>query len=240
MSVTAELVEVGPGFWNLRGSFMFEAMDIGTQMSFIRLKTGKFLVIDTCDVSDTAKAEIDTLTDNGSLIEAVLATHPFHSMYFTPFYKMYPNAKFYGTPRHLRNNTVVPWTGCVNDLNVMSLWDGDDVFIRIPDCSDFVNHAMSAFVFHKSSHTLHDDDTVNTHPDGTMDFHPQVLNGLFKTADAPQQFYTFINRLIEDWDFDNLVAGHSCVKVGGAKALLVDTLADLKPKLDMICKKLSS
>lgn len=218
---------------------MFEAMDIGTQMSLIRLNNGKFLVVDTCDVSDSAKSEIDTLTENGSLIEAVIATHPFHTMYFSSFYKIYPHAAFYGTPRHIRNINSIPWCGLITDPEVMKSWEVHDVYIRITQGADFVNPAMSALVYHQESRTLHDNDTINAHPDGTMDFHPQVLNGLFRTADGPGQFYSFIRSIIEEWDFKNLAAGHSCVKTEGTKEKLLEILSELKPKLDEITANLS-
>lgn len=60
-------------------------------MSLIKLASGKFLVIDTVPLEDDQKAALDQLTDNGALIEAVVATHPFHTLAFPAFYKAYPN-----------------------------------------------------------------------------------------------------------------------------------------------------
>lgn len=257
MAAKKTLIEIGPGFWNLRASltFAFGAIDIGTQMSFLRLNNGRFLVVDTCDVSASTKREIDELTENGSLIEAVIGTHPFHTMYFTSFYKLYPNTKYYGTPRHLRNNKVVPWAGDMNDEAVRNQWESEGVSIRIPDGADFVNpaennHFTSAFVLHRASRTLHDDDTVMyfQNPgfvlrlagarDGTMDFHLSTLKeGLYPTEEAPMQFYRWVEKLLEDWDFDNLVAAHTGVKIGGAKAQLTEVLAKYKPKFEALSKK---
>lgn len=85
------IIQIGPGFWNVRASLVLNGMDVGTQMSFIQLNNGRFLVVDTVDVkSDTDfKTEIDLFTKNGTLMEAVIATHPFHtlcSLFFTFFF----------------------------------------------------------------------------------------------------------------------------------------------------------
>jgi hypothetical protein len=105
------LNEIAPGFYNLRGSFVvMKLLDVGTQMSIIKLQsTGKFLVLSTCDISEQAKTELDQLTNNGDLIEGVIATHPFHTLHFKTFYEWYPTVKFYGTPRHLRKLPEIPW-----------------------------------------------------------------------------------------------------------------------------------
>jgi hypothetical protein len=108
---TSHFREIGPGFYNLRAPFtyVFGLIDAGAHMSLIRLSSGKFLAVSTVELSPEAKRELDELTDNGKMIEAVLGTHPFHTLAFRGFYKMYPNAKYYGTPRHLRNITEIPW-----------------------------------------------------------------------------------------------------------------------------------
>lgn len=252
-----EIGAAGTGFFNLRASFTFAfgAIDIGTQMSFLRLNNGKFLVVDTCDVSSSTKVEIDELTQNGDLIEAVIATHPFHTMYFNSFYKMYPNAKYYGTPRHIRNNKNIPWEGDMNEESVRNLWEEQGVSIRIPEGADFVNpeennHFISAFVLHRPSRTLHDDDTVMFFENpgfllrlagaknGSMDLHPSTLKeGLYPTEEAPMQFYNWMQKLLQDWDFDNIAAAHTGVKVGGAKDALVAVMNRYKPKLEELARK---
>ena len=124
MSTVPLLREIGTNFWNLRGVFnaFGPFFNICTQMSFVKLSTGKFLVFSTVKLSPTAKIEIDRLTDNGKLIEAVIATHPFHTLAFTPFYEYYPNTKYYGCPRHLRVLKNIPWTGMLF-INIESLFD---------------------------------------------------------------------------------------------------------------------
>jgi hypothetical protein len=94
------LQPLGPNFWNLRTPFKIYGgvLDLGNHMSFIRLKSGRFLVIDAVDPLGDAtegaggehlKSEIDRLTEGGRLMEAVVATHPFHTLGFGPFYSVY-------------------------------------------------------------------------------------------------------------------------------------------------------
>ncbi len=100
------------------------------------------------------------LTDGGKRIEAVVATHPFHTLAFRrgpgpfavflplilrvagapacSFYGHYPTPKYYGTPRHLRNFTDIPWAGDVNCPTVRSLW-APAIDMRIPAGAEFVD-----------------------------------------------------------------------------------------------------
>eukprot|EP01114_Cavostelium_apophysatum_P016527 TRINITY_DN4720_c0_g1_i1.p1 TRINITY_DN4720_c0_g1~~TRINITY_DN4720_c0_g1_i1.p1 ORF type:complete len:288 (+),score=62.24 TRINITY_DN4720_c0_g1_i1:119-982(+) len=245
MSTTfTTLKEIGSGFFNIRGHFKIALglVDLQTQMSLLRLSNGNFLVIDTIELTETIKKEIDQLTDNGKKIEAVVATHPFHTLAFPNFHKAYPNPPYYGTPRHVRRIKEITWAGDLSDCNVRSKWK-PDVDIRIPDGTEFVNplpeksnHFCGAFVFHKESKTIHNDDTVMYAEDpsfllrvagfkkGSMCFHVSMKGpGLLPTPDAPFLFRDFINNVIRDWDFDNFCTAHFGCKVGGAKAQLIQT-----------------
>jgi hypothetical protein len=71
------------------------------------------------------------LTENGTKIEAVLATHPFHTLAFPAFHKSYPALKYYGTPRHLKNQPEIGWVGDLNDCKTRALWS-PEVEMRIP------------------------------------------------------------------------------------------------------------
>jgi hypothetical protein len=131
--VKNELYQIGPGFWNVRSRFrvLAKLIDIETQMSFIELSNGNFLIIDTVELTDHLRQEINHLTDNGNKIEAVIGTHPFHTLSFPTFYESYPNAAYYGTPRHLRRLTQIPWIGSLDDCSVRKKWE-PDVELRIP------------------------------------------------------------------------------------------------------------
>jgi hypothetical protein len=146
------MIEIGTNFWNLRASFTFVGglIDIGNHMSLIRLSTGRFLVVDTCEINAVDKQKISTLTNNGELIDAVLATHPFHTMYFKPFKRMFPasSIKYYGCPRHLRNLPEISWTGSLVDGEIMKSWENEGVFLRLPSgLSLFLSLFVSFFLF---------------------------------------------------------------------------------------------
>lgn len=63
-----------------------------------RLSSGRFLVVDTIPLEPPVKAWLDGVTQGGELIEAVLATHPFHTLYFPPFHKIYPKVAGWVVP----------------------------------------------------------------------------------------------------------------------------------------------
>eukprot|EP01039_Chlorochromonas_danica_P005635 gene5635-6215_t len=256
-TIASPLISVGTNFWNLRGSFLlFNLVEIGTHMSFIKLPTGKFLVINTVDITPAAKSAIDSLTNNGQLIEAVLATHPFHTIYFPSFHRLYPNTRYYGCPRHLKKVSI-PWTGSLVDPAILSSWEDQGVFLRVPDGTDILtpaedNHLSCVFVFHRESRTIHIDDTImyfehsscflrclGAHA-GDMDFWAGGLKkGLKNTKEAPLEFKNFIQSVINDWDFDNVCTAHVGNMVGGAKALMQRTLEKATPALEKIARSRS-
>lgn len=103
---------------------------------------------------------------------------------------------------------------------------GAEYFNPLPEA---INHFISVFVYHRGSKTLHVDDTlvyIETSPwpinillqPGSLIFHPSLIIGLHPNADAPLQFYNWMNQMLKDWDFENLCTAHVGVKIGGAHA----------------------
>lgn len=251
-----EWVEIGTNFWNLRGSFTFAGglIDIGTHCSLIKLSSGNFLLIDTIKFSDKAIRELNELTDNGSKLEAVVATHPFHTVFFPAFFKLYPNAKYYGTPRHIIKGQGVNWQPqSIANPEILKQWEAEQIYMRIPDGAEFEtpaesNHFSSVHVFHKPSRTIHVDDTIlyfenpgfalrmlcKSH--GKMEFW-DLKGGLRHTETAPSEFKAWVQQLIEDWDFDNICTAHTGNKIGGGKLLLQQTLVQVEPQFAQLCKK---
>jgi len=163
------VIEVAPGFFNVRSSFKTFGglVDIGTHMSFLKLSSGKFLVIDTVPLPTDLKSQIDDLTQGGSKIEAVIASHPFHTLAFPAFFEAYPNVPYYGTPRHIRRLKNIPWAGDLNDSATRKLWE-PEVEMRIPAGAEFIspepesyNHFNCVWIYYPAGRTLHVDDTVN-------------------------------------------------------------------------------
>jgi hypothetical protein len=252
--MASALREIGRGFWNIRGSFTFccGLIDIQTHMSVIRLPTGKFLIIDTIQMTPQIKQEIDHLTENGSLIEAVLATHPFHTIFFVPFHEAYPNTKYYGTPRHIRNISI-PWEGTLSDPNILQQWEDQGVYMRIPDGADFEspaedNHFSSIFILHQESKTIHVDDTIQYFEDpdcvlrllgksrGKMEFW-NPTKGLQHTGEGPLLFKAWIEKLVVDWDFENICTAHCGNKIGGGKEQLIETIRENTPLFEELSRR---
>ncbi|CAF0930230.1 unnamed protein product [Adineta ricciae] len=235
------LFRVGSQFWNIRVNFKRFAglVDIGSHMSLIQLRNGNFLIINPIILTDHSRYEVDCLTENGTTIEAVIGVHPFHTLAFPAFYEIYPNAEYYGTPRHLKRLKQIPWTGSLDVCQIRRKWE-PEVEMRIPAGAEFVNplpessnHFVSVFVFHRPSRTLHVDDTIvyGDHPSfllkligfkhGTMAFHPSIKgSGLYPTVEAPSQFRLWMENILNDWNFDNICCAHSGVKIGGAHELV--------------------
>jgi len=226
---------IGPGFWNVRQSFYIDGVDIGTQMSLIQLKSGNFLVLDTVGLSPELLGDINSLTQNGKLIQAVIATHPFHTTYFPSFYQQFPNVPFFGTPRHLIIEPQIPWAGSMWDCANRQKWL-PEVHMRIPRGSEFVNpqpadsnHFSGIHVFHVASKTIHVDDTVIVDEPfaGDMVFHPSLVTvGLYHIPESPTAFKNWVQNYIDQWDFDTICAAHNGVKMGGAKDQLQSVLTD--------------
>jgi hypothetical protein len=251
--MASRMIYFGNGFWNLRDSFVFfGCIDIGTHMAFIQLSSGKYVVIDTCKISAEDKTKIDQMTNNGALIEAVIATHAFHTVYFEPFHKMYPNVPFYGTPRHIKNITSIPWAGSVAEPDFLTRYESENIFMRIPEGADFVptdenNHFSGLFIYHQPSRTIFNDDTImffnNTGcilrclvGNNKLDFW-NLQKGLRKNPQAPREFERFIEGILNDWDFDNLCLAHTSNKLGGAKEALRQLLTNKRPEFDKLANK---
>lgn len=249
--------QVAPGFFNIRGHFKIaHVVEIGTHMSLLKLPNDKYLVIDTVPMNPFLKGGIDEITNNGANIEAVVGTHPFHTLAFRGFHKEYPNVPYYGTPRHLRVIPEIPWAGTLSECEVRNKW-APAVEFKIPAGSEFVapqpessNHFSCAFVFHRASRTLHVDDTImiGSNPGillklfgyrhGSMSFHPSIKGpGLLPTPEAPYQFKEYIEHIVREWDFDNICAAHMGNKIGGAKEQLVETLAKAEPLFHKLSEK---
>jgi hypothetical protein len=234
-------IPVGKGFWNVRASFVIDGLDIGTQMSLVQLNSGKFLILDTIEIDSDLKKEIDSMTSNGTLIEAVIATHPFHTIYFPDFYKMYPAPAYYGTPRHIRIQPQIPWAGSMFECAKREMWQ-PEIRMRIPRGAEFVdpqpessNHFSGIHVFHVASRTIHVDDTIMVDEPfrGSMLFHPTLaLGGLYHIPESPTAFKNWVKKMIKEWDFDNICAAHDGIKQGGAKTQLQHLLTLSEVLLD--------
>ncbi|KAI9353902.1 hypothetical protein BDR26DRAFT_19047 [Obelidium mucronatum] len=258
MAKHPKIRDLGNGLYNLRAPYhIFLVLNVGTAMSFVKLASGKFVALSTVVLDAEAKAEVDSLTQNGDLIEAVVATNPFHTGGFEGFHAAYPKVPMYGTPRHLRNYKGIPWAGSVLDEAFLKRWS-PELELTIPAGCEFddpqpesLNHFAGVIAFHRASRFLIGDDTFETVKKpgliesmtsglkhGDIRFHPLFPSAqvFLPTPNAPKLFNDWLQGIINDWDFDNLATAHYGVTVGGCKQKLREALERARPKLESIAR----
>ncbi|KAJ3063064.1 hypothetical protein HDU99_004999 [Rhizoclosmatium hyalinum] len=235
--MSSKIEEIAPGCFRLGVPFLLNGViPLGNHMNFIKLQSGRFIALSTVALDESTLKQVNELTHNGTLLDAVIATNPFHTLAFTQFHKAFPHARYYGTPRHIRNLPAIPWTGSVADESVRKLWS-PEIEMRIPAGCEFdapvpenLNHFSGIIALHVASKTLISDDAFNVtvHPSffkslfgakhGHVTFFMTLHSqGIDQRPEAPKEFYVWMEALLRDWDFDNMATAHSGVLIGGAK-----------------------
>ncbi len=164
--MSKELVQLADDFWNIRGIFRLGGVvNIGTHCSIARRPNGKFVVLDAYVLNAKQKREVDALTNNGDDIEAVINLHPFHTMNVEGMHEQYPNAAIYGTARHVERFPNLPWQPELSESAELQAQFAGEFEFSVPAGVDFISanenvHFSSVLAFHKSSNTLHVDDTL--------------------------------------------------------------------------------
>ncbi|SDI53663.1 hypothetical protein [Alloyangia pacifica] len=168
--MTRRLVNLGSGFWNIRCTMKVAGIvNIGTQVSIVRLRSGRFVFLDSYALNGEIRELVMGLTQDGSLVEAVLNLHPFHTLHCAAMARDFPDAKFYGSERHRRVCASVPWEAeNVESPSVAEKYSRDLEFSLPAGIQYFSEnekvHAGSLLAFHPASGSLHVDDTLNVLP----------------------------------------------------------------------------
>ena len=238
-------------FWNIRGVHRIAGvLDVGTQMSLVRRRSGRFVVIDGCPLDAAQRQAVLALTDGGRLVDAVVHVHPFHTLHVEATQRLFPAAMLYGTARHRRRLPSLPWSGApVED------WDEDhplaDVFdLSVPDGVDFVCpddrvHVASVLVRHRQAGIVHVDDTLNVLvpprwlrrvlPQSGLRMHPLLSRALRHEAGAADAYAAWARGLAMRWaDVRIVCAAHSGVRqlpAGGFAHEVDAALARVAPAL---------
>jgi hypothetical protein len=199
-----EWVEIGSGFWNIRGSLKVAGLvDVGTQMSVVRLASGKFALLDSYMPDEPTRKRLLELTDGGAAVAAVLNLHPFHTLHVANLAAQFPNAQLYGTARHAARFPHLPWQATHTESPALaSVFEGDLRF-SVPRGVDFAPdnkrlHFASVLAFHPASGTLHVDDTltwVNLPWFGGLRFHPSLPRVLQRRPGAVGEFRAWLDEL---------------------------------------------
>jgi hypothetical protein len=252
MSATA--LQVSKDFTNYRGSYKVAGLlDVGTQASLVRLRSGKFVFLDACHLSPSDRRQVDELTNAGQDLEAILNVHPFHTLHVERAHEMWPQAALYGTARHLSRFPDLPWEELRTEDPALHERYSADFDFSVPRGVDFIPsdenlHFSSVLVLHRASKTIHVDDTFNyvrlpllmrwMSINNTVGFHPTLAKVLEKRAGAAQDFRDWANGLIERWRHaENLCAAHTAALLavhGGDESIhsrLMRALEKVEPVL---------
>jgi len=227
-----KLIQIADNFWNIRGSFKIAGLiDIGTQTSLVRLTSGKFVFLDSYTLKGAVLKEVNRLTNDGKDVAAVLNLHPFHTIHVTWMQENYPDARHYGTARHLSRFPELVWQPGLIEKSKTQAKFAADLEFSVPRGVDFISdddhlHFSSVLVLHRESQTLHVDDTLMYIrlplllrffglPD-SFSFHPTLAKVLEKREGAAQDFRDWVNELADNWkDTRTLCAAHTATLVTG-------------------------
>ncbi|WP_373081670.1 hypothetical protein [Zhongshania sp.] len=228
------IVKIADDFWNIRGEFKIGGLlNIGTHSSLVRCASGKYVLLDAYTLNNALKAEVDALTNNGADIDAIINLHPFHTVHVAGMHEQYPNARLYGTQRHHAKFPDLPWQAELTESEECAALFAQDFEFSVPAGVDFISsnehlHFSSVLAYHKSSKTIHADDTLMYLPlpgllgklkKAEVSFHMTLAKTLEKRPGAAQDFRDWATQLSERWALaDNLCAAHSAT-------LLDDTIA---------------
>jgi len=225
------ILQVSGDFWNFRGSYRIGGvLDVGTQASLVRLASGKFVFLDSYSLNSAARRKVAELTRDGKDIKAILNVHPFHTVHVRKMHALYPDAKLYGTSRHLSRFPDLPWADARTEEPALHRKFAGDFEFSVPRGVDFISddqnvHFSSVLVWHMASKTIHSDDTLMyLRLPGPMrliglgdsvSFHPTLAKALEKRAGAAADFRQWAIELNDRWaEVENLCAAHTGALLG--------------------------
>lgn len=213
-----KLIQIADDFWNIRGSFrIFGFIDIGTQASLVQLRSGGYVLLDSYTLTGDVKRQVMDITDDGTAVEAIINLHPFHTLHCANMHSDFPDAKLYGTGRHAERDPDLPWEELLTEQPEFRQLYPEDFEFSVPRGVEFVTdnehvHFSSVLAFHRSSRTIHADDTLMYMriPRPAVSFHPTLSQALEKRPGAAADFRDWATELATEWrDAENLCAAHT-------------------------------
>jgi hypothetical protein len=230
--VHPSILHVADGFWNIRGSYKAGGLvDVGTHVSLIRRRNGKFVFLDSYSLSEPVKRDLDEITGGGEAVEAIVNVHPFHTLHVKAMHAHYPRARLYGTSRHLSRFPDLPWEPTRVEEPATQAILADDLELSVPRgvalvTADESVHFSSVLVFHRATKTLHVDDTL-MHlrlplPLRLLGFHdmtrlhPTLAKALERRPGAARELRTWTQEIADRWgDAENLCTAHTATLTAG-------------------------
>lgn len=218
------IIPVADNFWNIRGAFRIAGLlNVGTQISLVRLASGKFVFLDVYTLDASLQHEVDQITGGKSNVEAILNLHPFHTLHVEAMARLYPEAKLYGTERHHRKFPDLGWQPERTENGAFDTLFSDDFDFTVPAGVDFIPanenlHFASVIAIHKQSKTMHVDDTLmylelprvlRWVSKDVLRFHPTLAKVLQPRAGAVTEFRDWAHALIERSEsVENMCSAH--------------------------------
>ncbi len=225
-----QILKVSDDFWNIRGDFKIGGiLNIGTHASLVRRANGKFVLLDAYTLEGEVKERVDTHSNGGADIEAIINLHPFHTVHVRKVHQQYPDAKLFGTQRHLDKFPELPWEADLSESDECAALFADDFEFSVPAGVDFIPsnehlHFSSVLAYHKASKTMHVDDTLmylqlpgllGKIKKAEVTFHMTLGKTLERRPLAAEEFRGWARQLAEQWgDAENLCAAHSAALLG--------------------------
>ncbi|WP_100260940.1 hypothetical protein [Qipengyuania seohaensis] len=226
------LVDLGDGFWTVRGEFRIGMLEIGTQCSLVKLPDGHFVFLDSYTLDDGIRAQIDAIVGKAK-ISAILNLHPFHTIHCEWMHQAYPEAELFGTARHIDKFPSLPWQEMLCEDVAMNERFGPDLTFSVPRGVPLVSddesvHFSSVLALHRPSGTIHVDDTFVYLDKGfplsllpmikRLSFHPTLAKALEPRAGAADEFRAWAIDLGIDWaDAKRIAAAHNAIFEFGEK-----------------------
>jgi hypothetical protein len=224
------IIRITDDFWNIRGSFRVAGLiNVGTQASLVRRANGKFVFLDSYTLGGRVARQIDELTNGGEDVEAILNLHPFHTAHVRAMHERYPNARLFGTARHVSRFPELPWDEKRTEHAALHKVFARDLEFSVPRGVDFISanenvHFSSVLALHRASQTIHVDDTLMyvrlplpmrlAGFADLMSFHPTLKQALEKREGAAREFRQWAEALADRWsEAQNLCAAHTAALV---------------------------
>jgi hypothetical protein len=194
-------------------------------MSLVRKPGGTFILLDSHEPDKTDMDELMALSDGGSLIDAVLNVHPFHTVHCDFIQEKLPHARLIGTRRHHRKMPHLAWDSALIEDAATQQEFSEILDFSIPAGVDFISddetvHVSSVIVRHRASGIVHVDDTLmfldvpsllqKVAPGPDLRFHPKLSEGLEKCEGAADDYRRWAAILAHDWRDTKIVcAAHN-------------------------------
>jgi len=200
------IVKITDELYNVRGSFKIaKLVDIGTQCTLVRRPSGSWVLLDAYTMTGDVLDQVMALTADGADLEAVIHTHPFHTIHVKRTAETFPHARQYGTVRHVKKAPQLSWEPERTETAACHELFADTFRFSVPAGVDFVPanenlHFASVLVFHAPSKVLHVDDTLmhNKLPlVGGLSFHPTLKKVLQPRPGAAAEFRAWCDDLVE-------------------------------------------